>query len=67
MTERRRRVRNREGELPNVTEQRTSVENILSAERSSVTADVRITITLDNGDTYTTFRRMRLLRDKRAS
>jgi hypothetical protein len=36
-------------------------------EHSSVTADVRITVTLDTGDTYTTFRRLRLLRDKRAS
>ena len=50
----------------NVAEQRTSVENIRSADRSSLTADVRITITLDNGDTYTTYRRLRLLREKRS-
>lgn len=47
----------------NVAEQRTSVENIRSADRSSLAADVRITIALDNGDTYTTYRR--LLREKR--
>jgi hypothetical protein len=41
MTERRRRVRNPERDMPNVTEQRTSVENIRSADRASLTADVR--------------------------
>ena len=67
MATQQRRTEDRRARTPNVTEQQTRVENILSAERSSVTADVRITVTLDTGDTYTTFRRLRLLRDKRAS
>ena len=50
---------------PGLAEHRTCVENIHSADRSSLTADVRITIALDNGDTYTTYRRLRLLREKR--
>ena len=51
---------------PGLAEHRTCVENIHSAaDRSWLTAHVRITIALDNGDTYTTYRRIRFLREKR--
>ena len=56
----------REAPQPRVTAQTVDVDHVRAIDGSRVTAEVRVRITLDDGATYTAYRRIRLGRDKHA-
>jgi hypothetical protein len=57
----------RDAPLPHVAAQTVDVDRVRAIDGSRVTADVRVSIRLDNGATYTAYRRIRLGRDKHAA
>jgi hypothetical protein len=51
--------------LPAVVEQRAIVDRIRTFDHTSLTADVRLSITLEDGSTFWAYRRIRLAKERR--